>query len=92
MGLGHHQDNEDCVGRADACKVEEQAPGTQEGHDGGCHLYLRIFVVMNDDDVDGDLYRDEDAGKLDGHQSSRDNTFQLRRKPLRWTKKISPKR
>ena len=38
------------------------------------------------DGGDGDLHRDENAGKLDRHQSSRDNTLQLRREPLRWKK------
>ena len=39
-----------------------------------------------DDGDDGDLHRDKNACKLDRHQSSRDNTLQLRREPLRWKK------
>ena len=35
---------------------------------------------------DGVLYRNEDASKLDGHQSPRDNALQFWCKPLGWKK------
>ena len=40
MGLGHHEHHEDGVGGADARKVDEEAPGAQQGHHSCCHLYL----------------------------------------------------
>ena len=40
MGLWHHEHHEDGVGGADARKVDEEAPGAQQGHHSCCHLYL----------------------------------------------------
>ena len=46
VSLGHHQDDGDGVGRAGASKGKEQAPCTQEGHDGRCHFHLVMVMLM----------------------------------------------
>ena len=46
MGLWHHEHHEDGVGGADARKVDEEAPGAQQGHHSCCHLYLGAVWLM----------------------------------------------
>ena len=46
MGLWHHEHHEDGVGGADARKVDEEAPGAQQGHHSCCHLHLGAGWLM----------------------------------------------
>ena len=84
MGLGHHEHHEDGVGGADARKVDEEAPGAQQGHHSCCHLYLGAPWFKKSIINGNDSHRNEDAAKLDGHQGPRDEALQLRREPLGW--------
>jgi len=48
VGLWHHEHHEDGVGGADARKVDEEAPGAQQGHHSCCHLYRNEYAAKLD--------------------------------------------
>ena len=79
MGLWHHEHHEDGVGGADARKVDEEAPGAQQGHHSCCHLYLgavwlmlmallrvKVIILALMSMING-FQSIEDANKFDGH-------------------------